>query len=106
MTRALSPIHAPLETDIVFPERPSEEPWPKPVPSRVELLAQLDHRVLSGRRHSLGAGGASSLFTAAVSKALIDEMAEQLREGPFESVESDSEIRKWAVEIIAAFEDK
>ena len=106
MTRPLSSIHAPLMTDdVVFPEFPPEQPGPPPVPSRTVLLAQLDARLLAGRRHSLGAGGASAAFSSAVGKALIDEIAEQLREGPFEISEEDGEVRRWAKEIIAAFEE-
>lgn len=97
MTKPLSPIHAPFE---------KSEPTSNPPLSRMEKLAALDYRQLDGRKHSLGAGGASSVFSRAVDKALVDEIAEQLREGPFEAQEGDSEIRKWALEIIEAFEEK
>lgn len=85
-------------------DRSLEENDPKPVvPSRISRLTALDQHVLDGRKHSLGAGGASALFSRAVEKALVDEIAEQLREGPFETQETDSEIRKWAAEIVSAF---
>ena len=107
MPRPLSPIHAPLE--VIFPEHPPEEPGAPPVPakqSRIARLAGLDSRILAGRKHSLGAGGASGLFAAAVQKALVDEMAEQLREGPFEGTSEDGEVREWALEIIDAFREE
>jgi hypothetical protein len=97
--RALSPIHAPLD--------PADAPTPTPSiapPPRIALLASLETRSLSGHPHSLGPGGASALFTRAVQKALVDEMAEQLREGPFEVKPEDSDLRRWALEIIEAFE--
>lgn len=94
MTRPLNPIHRPLE---------EANPKPAPPSSRFALLASLDSRVLSGRTHSLGAGGASALFSRAVDKALVDEMAEQLREGPFEVSEEDGDVRRWAKDIIEAF---
>ena len=72
-------------------------------PSRIARLATLDPRILAGRPHSLGPGGASALLSQAVSRALVDEMAEQLREGPFDLEEGSSELRKWAGEIVAAF---
>jgi hypothetical protein len=75
---------------------------PTPAPSRLDLLAQLDFCLLSGRRHSLGPGGASSIFSRAVDKALCDEIADQLRGG---SSGRDSEIGKWAAEIIEAFRE-
>jgi hypothetical protein len=86
MTRPLSPIHAPLDAD-----PPSDPP---PIP-RIARLAKLDSRPLSGLPRSLGPGGASSAFARAVDKALVDEMADQLRES--------GEIGKWAADIIAAF---
>jgi len=91
-----SPIHRPLE---------DEEPVSAP-PSRIARLAELDQRILAGRPHSLGPGGASSLFSHAVNTALVNEMAEQLREGPFDTQEDDSDIRKWAGEIIVAFREE
>lgn len=92
MTRPLSPIHRSLDSDDVTPT----------APSRFTLLAQLDQRALSGRPFSLGPGGASSVFARAVERALVEEMAEQLR-GRAESV---SEVGRWAADIIAAFKEK
>jgi hypothetical protein len=90
MTRPLSPIHAPLDAD-----PPSSPP---PIP-RIARLAKLDSRPLSGLPRSLGPGGASSAFARAVDKALVDEMADQLR-----GLDTgESEIGDWAGEIIAAF---
>lgn len=101
MARPLSPIHSPLKPDDV---ESVDSVSAAPV-SRITRLAALDRRLLSGRVHSLGAGGASALFAQAVSKALVDEMADQLREGPFEVGEGESEMRKWAAEIVTAFEE-
>lgn len=98
MTRPLSPLHRPLEDDGFNP------PITPSVPNRIDLLRALDQRLLADRSHSLGPGGASALFSQAVSKALVDEMAEQLREGPFETTSEDGEVRRWAKEIIEAFE--
>lgn len=98
MTRHLSPIHRPFEDDSAAVE--------SPVLTRMSKLAALDQRLFSGRPHSLGAGGASAAFSRGVDRALVEEIAEQLREGPFEAQEGDSEIRKWALEIIEAFEEK
>jgi len=94
MTRPLSPIHRPLEDELT-------EAAPA-LPTRIEILAQLDRRVLHGRVHSIGAGGASSIFARAVDKALVEEMADQLRgrEG------CKTEIGEWAREIIAAFREQ
>jgi len=72
---------------------------------RIAKIANLDSRTLSGRSHSLGAGGASAVFARAVEQALRNEIAEQLREGPFEIQEEDSEIRRWAKEIIEVFSE-
>ena len=84
-----SPIHRPLEgSDLV----------PAP-PTRIARLVALDTRRLTGRRHSLGPGGASGAFTRAIEKALVEEMADQLRG---KSV-SDGPIGDWAADIIAAF---
>jgi len=84
-----SPIHRPLEEEVV----------PTQAPRRITLLAELDRRVLSGHRHSLGAGGASAVFGQAVSKALVEEMTDQLRgDGA-----TDSAIGEWASDIIGAF---
>lgn len=89
MTKPQSPIHRPLD---------DAEPV-DPIPSRIARLAQLDSHSLSGRQHSLGPGGASAMFTQAVQRALVEEMAAQLRgQG-----EVDSEIGVWAGRIIAAF---
>lgn len=111
-----SPIHAPSSVEPTLvnscPRLPSAhfcpkdcETTPAPVPTRIARLAALDNHPLSSRSHSLGAGGASSLFNRAVEKALVDEMAEQLREGPFEPQPEDSDLRRWAGEIVAAFMD-
>lgn len=89
MTRPLSPIHRPLDE-------------PEPAPTRISRLAALDSRALSGRAHSLGPGGASSMFSRAVERALVEEMAGQLRGEP----SSVSEIGDWAAEIIAAFRER
>lgn len=96
MTRALSPIHRPLDD-----EEPPESSEPSPVRSRIALLAALDHRAISGHRHSLGPGGASAMFTQAVQRALVEEMAFQLRHGNVG--QPGTEIGEWAFEIIAAF---
>ena len=88
-----SSIYRPLDfNEVVAVTSPSS--------TRIARLAALDHRVLSGNPHSLGPGGASSLFSRAVDKALVNEMAEQLREGPLKMDADASEIRKWASEII------
>ena len=98
MSKPQSPIHRPLdEVDLV--------PAPPSVPSSISRLAALDQYVLARRTHSLGPGGVSSIFSRAIEKALIDEIAEQLREGPFETQNGDSEIRKWAGAIIEAFSE-
>jgi hypothetical protein len=76
-----------------------------PAPSRIALLVELDTRPLSNRPYSLGPGGASAIFSRAVEKALVDEIAEQLREGPFEPQEDDSELRRWAAGIIDVFRE-
>jgi hypothetical protein len=104
MTKPLSPLHRPLDiidaSDIGEPYVP---PSPPPIPSRIARLAQLDSHSLSGRQHSLGPGGASAMFTQAVQRALVEEMAAQLRLSPVETEGYDSEIGKWAQAIIAAF---
>lgn len=102
MSKPLSPIHRPLaigEFAPVDPEEAVAKDTTPPIPSRISRLAQLDFHTLSGRQHSLGPGGASAMFTQAVQRALIEEMAEQLRG----DVGSMSEIGNWAGEIIAAF---
>ena len=88
-----SPIHRPIEDN--------DPPPVPPVHSRIGKLAQLNSRILSGTPRSLGAGGASAVFGQAVQKALLDEMVNQLRGAD----ECDSEISKWAREIIAAFRE-
>jgi len=93
--KPLSPIHRPLEDD--------GNPPSTPPPSRITKLASLDSRILSGTPRSLGPGGASAAFANAVNKALVDEMAEQLRSG---GSGNDSEISDWAEEIIAAFREE
>ena len=91
MTKPLSPIHAPLDESLS----------PVNVSSRIARLAQLDSHSLSGRQHSLGPGGASAMFTQAVQRALVEEMAFQLRHGNVG--QPGTEIGEWAFEIIAAF---
>ena len=89
MTKPQSPIHRSLDdTDPV-----------DPIPSRIARLAALDSHSLSGRQHSLGPGGASAMFTQAVQRALVEEMAAQLRG----EVGSMSEMGNWAGQIITAF---
>ena len=96
MSKPLSPIHRSLDNSD-----------PEPALPRVVRLAQLDIRRLASRAHSLGAGGASAAFGRAVEKALIDEMAEQLRCGRRGAVcESDGDIAVWAADIIAAFREE
>jgi hypothetical protein len=97
VTRPLSPIHRPLDlyiADIVEPAHPSAAP-----PTRISRLAALDQRLLAGTPRSLGPGGASAAFANAIQKALVDEMADQLRG----QAAGDSEIGAWAVDIIDAF---
>ncbi len=88
-----SPIHRPIDDD--------DPPPVPPAHSRITRLASLDSRILSGTARSLGPGGSSAAFANAVNKALVDEMADQLRgvSGNY------SEISDWAAEIIAAFRD-
>jgi hypothetical protein len=100
MTKPLSPLHRPL--DIIDASGTGEPYVPSSSPStppRIVRLAALDSHSLSGRQHSLGPGGASAMFTQAVQRALVEEMAAQLRG----SAESVSEIGQWAWEIITAF---
>lgn len=103
MNRPLSPIHAPLDP---YGEHPGDrDPTYVPrglavVTSRLAQLAVLDQRPLAGRQHSLGPGGASAAFSRAVDKALVDEMAEQLRGRP----RGTGELATWAADIIAVFE--
>jgi hypothetical protein len=101
MTKPLSPIHRPL--DIIDTTDTGEPyiPLTPPIPSRIARLAQLDSHSLSGRQHSLGPGGASAMFTQAVQRALVEEMAFQLRHGNVG--QPGTEIGEWAFEIIAAF---
>lgn len=104
MTKPLSPIHRPLaigEFDPVDPEEAVAKDMTPPIPSRIARLAQLDSHSLSGRQHSLGPGGASAMFTQAVQRALVEEMAFQLRHGNVG--QPGTEIGEWAFEIIAAF---
>lgn len=104
MTKPLSPIHAPLDPDgSDFARGPTSAAEAVAIPSRIARLAQLDSHSLSGRQHSLGPGGASAMFTQAVQRALVEEMAAQLRLSPVETEGYDSEIGKWAQAIIAAF---
>jgi hypothetical protein len=100
MTKPLSPIHRPLDIiDASDTGEPYVPPSPPPIPSRIVRLAQLDSHSLSGRQHSLGPGGASAMFTQAVQRALVEEMASQLR-----GLDTgESEIGDWADEIIDAF---
>ncbi len=103
-----SPIHRPLEDDA--------DPPATPTPTRIERIAQLDQRRVGGSSRSLGPGGASAAFANAVQKALVDEIADQLRRssGTWGDVaerelarrgHQPSEIGKWAADIIAAFEE-
>ena len=88
-----SHIHRPLEE--------VDPPAVPPVPTRIARLAALDSRKLVGTVRSLGPGGASAVYEQAVRKALVDEMADQLRgQG-----ESSGEIGVWAGQIIAAFRE-
>ena len=94
MTKPLSPLHRPLDEPVESFETASV-----PISSRIARLAALDSHSLSGHQHSLGPGGASAMFTQAVQRAFVEEMAAQLRG----SAESVSEIGQWAWEIITAF---
>ena len=69
-----------------------------PPPTRISRLAALDQRLLSGTVRSLGPGGASAVYEQAVRKALIEDMADQLR--------AQGQIGQWAAEIIAAFREE
>lgn len=69
--------------------------------SRMERLTQLDFCLLSGRPHSFGPGGASATFSQAATKALRDEIVDQLRG----RAASATEIGEWAAEIIEAFRE-
>jgi len=94
MTRPLSPIHRPLDpviADLVDKDLP-------PALTRIQKLAALDSRLLSGMSRSLGPGGASAVYEQSVRKALVDEMADQLR--------AQGQIGQWAFEIIAAFKEE
>ena len=109
MSKPLSPIHAPLDPDGLelskgpasAAESIAQAGTTPPIPSRISRLAQLDSHSLSGRQHSLGPGGASAMFTQAVQRALVEEMAFQLRHGNVG--QPGTEIGEWAFEIIAAF---
>jgi hypothetical protein len=102
-----SPLHRPLTPDgtELLPS-PSSSPTPAPPASLIARRAALDSRPLHRRPFSLGPGGAASLFTRAVERALVEEMAGQLR-GQVISGDSAnaSEIGKWAADIIAAFKE-
>lgn len=100
MTKPQSPIHRPLDDNEELAMETASR-LPAPPPTRTALLAQLDSRALSGRVHSLGPGGASSMFSRAVEKALVDEMAAQLRGNPV----SSRDVGWWARDIIAAFRE-
>jgi hypothetical protein len=110
MTRPLSPIHRPIDPEIA-------DLVEKPVQSRIARLAALDSRKLAGTVRSLGPGGASAVYEQAVRKALVDEMADQLRMSPgtygaVATIELEkrgvkrSEIGLWAADIIAAFREE
>jgi len=117
MARPLSPIHRPLDpviADLIDSDEnylargPSgsqrpDNPLPNSQVSRIARLAQLDSRLLAGTSRSLGPGGASAAYSNAVQKALVDEMADQLRGG---TGEARSEIGHWAAEIIEAFREE
>ena len=116
MARPLSPIHRPLDpviADLIDPDEnylargPASfhrlDSPPPPPPTRIHKLAQLDSRLLAGTSRSLGPGGASAAYSNAVQKALVDEMADQLRGGTGEAL---SEIGRWAAEIIDAFREE
>ena len=92
-----SPIHRPLEDDA--------DPSIVPTPTRIERIAQLDQRRVGGSSRSLGPGGASAAFANAVQKALVDEMADQLRNRKGPDVHRSTAIGAWAADIIAAFEE-
>jgi hypothetical protein len=96
MTKPLSPLHRPLDEPVESFETASV-----PISSRIARLAALDSHSLSGHQHSLGPGGASAMFTQAVQRALVEEMAFRLRHG--DGGRSGTEIGEWAFEIIAAF---
>jgi hypothetical protein len=103
MNKPQSSIFRPLgELDSV----PDPSAAPPPPPSLIARRAALDPRPLHHRPFSLGPGGASSLFSRAVERALVEEMAGQLR-GQVISGDSAnaSEIGKWAADIIAAFKE-
>ena len=90
---------------------------PPPAPTRISKLAALDSRKLAGTVRSLGPGGASAVYEQAVRKALVDEMAYQLRMssgtyGAAATLELEkrgvkrSEVGQWAAEIIAALKEE
>ena len=113
MARPLSHIHRPL--DPVIADLVDKDPPPAP-PTRIARLAALDSRLLAGTPRSLGPGGASAGYEQSVRKALVDEMADQLRSGPgtygavataeLEKRGRLSEIGQWAADIIAAFKEE
>ena|ERR1700678_1380864 len=108
MARPLSPIHRPL--DPVIADLVDKDPPPAP-PTRIAKLAALDQRILAGTSRSLGPGGASAAYSNAVQKALVDEMADQLRGRVMTGANTtwppdSSEIGDWAAEIIAAFKEE
>jgi len=119
MPRPLSPIHRPLDTFVDDPIEPDDDylargpasfhrldnPPPATPPTRISRLAQVDQRVLAGTPRSLGPGGASAVYEQAVRKALVDEMADQLRFGVDMNKRLNSEIAWWAAEIVAAFKE-
>ena len=97
-----SPIHRPLE---------EVDPPSTPPPTRIARLAVLDSRKLAGTVRSLGPGGASAVYEQAVRKALVDEMADQLRGRVMTGANTTwppdlSEIGQWAADIIAAFKEE
>jgi hypothetical protein len=110
MSKLQSSIHRSLDDDAMI------DTIRTVVPERIARLATLDQRLLSGNLRSLGPGGASAAYSNAVQKALVDEMADQLRAGPgtYGAVATAelkkrgklSDIAQWAAEIVAAFEEK
>jgi hypothetical protein len=96
-----SPIHRPLDDADPPASLPPAAPPPPPA-SLIARRAALDQRPLHHRPFSLGPGGASSLFSRAVERALVEEMAGQLRG---QVISEGTEIGKWAADIIAAFKE-
>ena len=108
MARPLSPIHAPLDPETTTGPVDTPNPMAYPPPgappphARITRLAELDMRVLAGRMHKLGPGAASLVFAEAVKKALVEETRDQL----LGKDASDSEMGRWAADIIDAFREE